>query len=523
MIPPTHSASGSNRTRLSIAIVGGGRRCLSLLQMLQSDALRDLKAEVVGVADTNPGAAGYRHAEESGILTTVDFHRLFQIPNLDLIINLTGSPEVSQQLMDFAPSGISVFPHAGSRLFQEIVEKVLGAERQIDQQADEISRAQAFARAIAQATIVGVIVLDRDFRIVWINEAGLQTAGLTREEALGRYCFQISHQRITPCAGPEAPCPMQETLETGQAAHAMHEHRSADGHSTYCDISTYPLFNRAGEVVEVVEIIRDITEDLNEKFEQRTRALKENLAQLVQEDKLVALGKMVASVTHEINNPIGSIINFTMLVSETLREGPPDPAQLEKLIKYLDLSRREAERCGKIVNNLLSFARQQPMEPKIIDLCEIMDRVINLLGHTMELSGISLDRKCRESVLYLRADYNQIEQCLLNLVFNAIEAMPNGGQLTISAGLDSAGQRIWCQIKDQGVGISSRDLPHIYEPFFTTKSESSGVGMGLSMVYGIIREHKGEITVDSAEGQGTTFQITLPAAPDEHAGGKGNE
>ncbi|MBS3809340.1 MAG: PAS domain-containing protein, partial [Desulfobacterales bacterium] len=282
MIPPAHFSPDPNRTRLSVAIVGGGRRCLSLLQMLQSDALKDLNAEIVGVADTNPDAAGYSHAEKSGIFTTSDFHRLFQISNLDLIINLTGSPEVSQQLMDYAPSGISVFPHAGSRLFQEIVEKVLSAARQIDQQADEISRAQAFARAIAQATIVGVIVLDRNFRIVWINEAGLQSAGLTREEALGRYCFQVSHQRITSCAGPDAPCPMQETLETGQAAHAMHEHRSADGHSTYCDISTYPLFNRAGEVVEVVEIVRDITEDLNEKFEQRTRALKENLAQLVQ-------------------------------------------------------------------------------------------------------------------------------------------------------------------------------------------------------------------------------------------------
>lgn len=523
MISPSLSTPDANRPHLSIAIVGGGRRCLSLLHMFQSDSLKELKAKIVGVADTNHDAVGYRHAETSGIFTTPDFHRLFQIPNLDLIINLTGSPAVTQQLTNAAPSGINVFPHAGSRLFQEIVEKVLGAARQIDQQADEISRAQAFARAIAQATIVGVIVLDRDFRIVWINEAALKNAGLTREEALGQYCFRISHQRVTPCAGPDAPCPMQETLETGQAAHAMHEHRSADGHCTYCDISTYPLFNRAGNVVEVVEIIRDITDDLNEKFEQRTRVLKENLAQLVYEDKLVALGKMVASVAHEINNPISSIINFTMLVSETLREGPPDPAQMEKLVKYLDLSQREAQRCGKIVSNLLSFARQQPMEPKIIDLCEIMERVINLLAHTMELSKITLDWKCQEATLYLRADYNQIEQCLLNLVFNAIESMPDGGRLTISAGLNPAGERIWCQITDQGAGISSRDLPHIYEPFFTTKSESSGVGMGLSMVYGIIREHKGEIAVDTAEGRGTTFEITLPAAQNKPAGGEGNE
>lgn len=145
----------------------------------------------------------------------------------------------------------------------------------------------------------------------------------------------------------------------------------------YCDVSTFPLFNRAGEVVEVVEMIGDITADLNEKFEQRTRKLKENLARMVQEDKLMALGKMVASVAHEINNPIGSIINFTMLVREFLQQDQMDQQHREKLIKYLSLSIREAERCGKIVGNLLSFARRQPMETKIIDLCEVIERVID--------------------------------------------------------------------------------------------------------------------------------------------------
>ncbi|MFW6082315.1 MAG: ATP-binding protein [Desulfosalsimonas sp.] len=523
MTPPEHQTSGADTARMSIAIVGGGRRCLSLLQMLQSDALKDLKVQIKGVADIDPGATGYQHAVKSGIFTTLDFQRLFDLPYPDLVINLTGSQNVTRQLTELVPPEISVFPHAGSRLFQEIVEKVLGATRQIDQQADEISRAQAFSRAIAEATIVGVIVLDLSYRIVWINGAALRTAGLTREEALGRYCFQVSHQRVTPCTAPEAPCPMQETLETAKAAHAIHEHHSASGHPTYCDISTYPLFNRSGEVVEVVEIIRDITAELNEKFEQRSRALKEDLAKLVQEDKLVALGKMVASVAHEINNPISSIINFTMLVSETLKEGTYDKARMEKLVRYLELSQREAERCGKIVNNLLSFARQHPLESKVIDLCDIIERVIHLLGHTMELSKIHVAWKCEKSPLYTWADYNQIEQCLLNLVFNAIESMPDGGSLTIRAGDNKAGSRVWCEVADQGTGIADRDLPHIYEPFFTTKSEGSGVGMGLSMVYGIIREHKGEITVDSKERQGTTFKISLPAALNEFSGEKGNE
>lgn len=522
MILSDHASFGENSIRMSMAIVGGGRRCLSLLQLLQSDALKGLQVQIVGVADIDPNAAGYTHAEQSGIYTTTDFHRLFDIAELDIVINLTGRADITRELTGLAPPSVTVFPHTASRLFQEIVEKVLGAARQVDRLADEISRAHAFAQAMAKATIVGVIVLDRNSRIVWINEAALHAAGLTREEAVGRYCFQVSHQRVSPCAGPDAPCPMQETLATGQAAHAMHEHRSAGGHPTYCDISTFPLFNRAGEVVEVVEIIRDITSDLNEKFEKRTRSLKENLAQMVQEDKLVALGKMVASVAHEINNPIATIINFTMLISEMLQQGAPAQDQREKMIRYLGLSLREAERCGTIVNNLLSFARQQPMEPKVIDLCELLDRVTQLVAHTLELSDIVLDRKSEKSPLCLMGDYNQIQQCVLNLIFNAVEAMPDGGRLVIRTGHDGKTGRVWLRITDAGVGIADRDLPHIFEPFFTTKSEGSGVGLGLSMVYGIIREHKGEISVESAEGEGTSFWVTLPAAPENRLKEKGN-
>lgn len=501
--------------KISVAVVGGGRRCLSLLQMLESDALKGLKMKIVGVADTDPEALGLTYAKSTGIFTTSDLDTLFTVPNLEMVINLTGSPEVTRQLGDIAPPAVTVLPHLASRLFQEIVQEALSASRQMDEQADKISRSQAFAQALAQATIVGVIVLDTNYRIVWINEAALRAAGLERDEALGRYCFQVSHQQISPCAEPKAKCPMKNTLATGQAAHAIHEHRTAEGQTSYCDISTFPLFNRAGQVVEVVEVIRDITADLNEKLEQRTRTLKDNLARAIQEDKLIALGKMVASVAHEINNPIASIINFAMLILESLRMGVARPDQMAKFEKYLELTVREAQRCGKIVSNLLSFARQQPVEPKVIDLCDIVDRIIQLVRHKLDLSNIRLEWESEKAPLLMWGDYNQIQQCLINLIFNAMEAMPTGGNLIIRGGCDPNSQRVWLRISDSGIGIAPQDLPHIYEPFFTTKSESFGVGLGLSMVYGIIREHQGEISVQSQPGEGAEFCISLPAAPED--------
>jgi two-component system NtrC family sensor kinase len=138
-----------NSDRISVAVVGGGRRCLSLLQMLESDALKGLKMAIVGVADIDPEAVGFSYAKSAGIFTTSDFRSLFSVPDLELVINLTGSPEVTRQLADVSPPAITVLPHLASRLFQEIVEEALTASRRMDEQADKISRTQAFAQALA--------------------------------------------------------------------------------------------------------------------------------------------------------------------------------------------------------------------------------------------------------------------------------------------------------------------------------------------------------------------------------------
>ena len=499
--------------KMRIAVVGGGRRCFSLLKTLESGAFKGLKAEIVGVADINPEAVGYRYAGEKGVPTYEDYREMLDIPGLELVINLTGSEDLNLDLADIAPESVAVLHYQASRLFQEIVKEVLNAGRQMDRQEDVISRAESFSRAMARATIVGVMVLDTHYRINWINDAALQMSGLTMDEALGRYCFQVSHQLMSPCAPPQTSCPMLETLATGQAAHAIHEHYISEGQTRYCDVTTFPLHNKEGKVVEVVEVMRDMTADLNDKLERRTQALKDDLARMVQEDKLIALGKMVASVAHEINNPIASIINFAKLVRTELKEGTPTPERMVSFDRYLDLTVREAQRCGKIVTSLLSFARQQPIEPKIIDLIDILERILILTRHKLELSNIELSNEVDGDGLELWGDYTQIQQCLINLIFNAMEAMPEGGRLTIRGGVEPDRHRIWLEIIDTGMGISKENLPNIFEPFFTTKQEGQGVGLGLSMVYGIVSEHGGEISVKSEEGQGTCFTIRLPSEP----------
>ena len=499
--------------KLKMAVIGGGRRCLSLLQMLDSQRLKGLRVEIVGVADPNSQAVGFQYARQKDILTTKHYRRLFLIPGLEIVINLTGSAKLDPELAECKPDELPVLYYSASRLFQEIVQEVLSSGKLLAAQADEISRYQSFAQAISEATMVGVMVMDTNYHIVWINESALNMYGLTRKEALGQYCFQVSHQSITPCESPDTPCPVKETLTTKLSAHGIHEHVDRNSNTRYCDVSSFPLFNQKGEVIEVVEVIRDITTDLNLKVESRTKIIKDNLVSLVQEDKLIALGKLVASVAHEINNPIASIINFAKFILESLKEGQPQPEQMDSFIRYLDLTVREAQRCGRIVTNLLSFARQQTLEPKKIDLNEMMESIIFLTQHKMNLLNITLDLNLPQGPFKVWGDYTQIQQCLTNLVFNAMEAMPEGGRLSISGGLHEEDREIWLEFSDTGLGIEPDHLGMIFEPFFTTKSEVQGVGLGLSMVYGIIREHHGRITVESEPGQGAVFRLVLPTEP----------
>lgn len=492
---------------LRLAVVGGGRRCLAIMRLLELRRLRLLRAEVVGVADVNPEAVGMKYARQRGILTTADYRELLDIPDLDLLIELTGKDQVLRELASQKPDSVGVIDYTASLLFHDIAS--FGAE--LEKKEEEISMERSFAQALTRGTSEGVMVLDPDYRIRRINKAACRWADLSPDQARGRFCFQVMHRALTPCLSPHTPCPMRTTLETGRSAHGIHEFHDVRGEPHFCDISTYPLVNRRGEVLQVLEIFRDITGDLTERLEARAQAIKADLARLVQEDKLLALGKLVASVAHEINNPVASIINFSKLLLRCLQEGPPSAEDVEQWGQWLELTVAEAERTRDIVTNLLSFARQHSLERGRLDLVELANQIVRVTRHRMEIGGVELHCLMPDEPMEVWGDSTQIQQCLSNLVFNALEAMPDGGSLEISCGRDSD-DGVWVQVSDTGSGIEPDVMPMIFEPFFSTKSAVQGVGLGLSMVYGIVSEHRGRIDVDSTPGKGSTFRITLPPA-----------
>jgi len=168
------------------------------------------------------------------------------------------------------------------------------------------------------------------------------------------------------------------------------------------------------------------------------------------------------------------------------------------------------ERCGNIVSGLLSFSRQPEMEHKNIDLNEVLEQVITVTRHKTELQDIGLNVRLHPAPLIVNGHINQLQQCFLNLVFNAIEAMPKGGKLSVLSNPDKAGKNALVEIQDTGYGISKENLNHIFDPFFTTKTEGEGTGMGLSIVYGIVKNYGGNIKVDSRGGKGSSFVLNFP-------------
>ncbi len=247
---------------------------------------------------------------------------------------------------------------------------------------------------------------------------------------------------------------------------------------------------------------------LERQVEARTADLREAQEQLVRTEKLSSLGKLSASVAHEINNPLAGILTFAKLVSRTLAEGPPDDARRAVLQRNLALVEREAQRCSAIVRNLLDFARERPMAVKQVDANAAIDEALSLIANQVAIQGVSIERAL-QPLPPVMADYGQLRQAFVNIAMNACEAMGRGGHLRIASRV--ADGAVELRFADTGPGMPSELVNRIFDPFFTTKEK--GTGLGLSVVYGIVQRHDGTIHVASVEGQGTTFTLRLPVAP----------
>ncbi len=341
-----------------------------------------------------------------------------------------------------------------------------------------------------------VLVLDEQFRIQRANHATARVLGLEFPQLIGQPCYQVVHGQ----AAPPPDCPFQRMLLTGKEARCDIEEPRL---GKVFDATVTPLRNSGVAVLGCVEVLRDITE---------RKRLEE---QLRQAQKMEAVGRLAGGVAHDFNNLLTAITGYSDLALTRLREG-------DRVRKHVLEIKKAGESAASLTRQLLAFSRRQVLIPQILDLNSVVSNVQKMLRRMIG-EDIDLVTLPAADLGHVKADPGQIEQVIMNLAVNARDAMPQGGKLTVETAnvdLDESytrshidvmpGRYVMLALSDTGCGMDAETLSHIFEPFYTTKEEGKGTGLGLATVYGIVKQSGGHIWVSSDLGQGTTFKIYLP-------------
>lgn len=252
------------------------------------------------------------------------------------------------------------------------------------------------------------------------------------------------------------------------------------------------------------------TRTLEQRVEQKTRELKRAHEHALHTEKMASIGKMAAVLAHEINNPLSGILTYAKLLRKWISHDDGGQARRQDIYESLDLIASESRRCGDLVKNLLTFSRTTPMNLQPTNLNQVIEQSMRLIQHQLDLAAIQVQPALDVDLPPVICDGAQIEQVLLALMMNALDAMPQGGNLWVTTKCDREVGVVRITVRDDGTGISSEILPRIFEPFLTTKETGRGVGLGLAISRSILERHNGDIEVQSEVGRGTTFTVSLP-------------
>src|SRR6266850_1386376 len=382
------------------------------------------------------------------------------------------------------------------RLIDAAAQQATLAE-EVDRRTAESEMHQRFTEAIVDTLPLSLYAIDRDYRIVaWNRNRELGELGLPRGEVLGRNIFEVLTKQSRELLQRE----FGRVFATGEIHRVEQESVNESGETNHWLISKIPM--RADENDEVTHVIT-----VGENITARVKAH----AAVARAEKLAAVGRLAAGVVHEINNPLATIAACAESLEQRIEEGAfansPEEADLRE---YLGLIRDEAFRCKNITNGLLDFSRLRAGQRVPVDVAEIIKAAARLVTHQQRGDNVQIEIEAEDDLPTVLGDAGQLQQAVVALATNAIDAMPEGGTLTLRAIRSDA--RILVQVKDTGIGIAPENMTKIFDPFFTTKDVGRGTGLGLAVCYGILSDHGGRLDVRSTVGVGTTFTITLPIA-----------
>ncbi len=508
-------------TKTNIAIVGGGPLCIDILEKTTiSGEQSDIDARIVAVSDTDPDSPGMRLAGDLGLSCLTDYRKLYAAKlNINLIIILTPGDNILTEIIGSRPSHIRILSYEVFQLFWDAINaesrKLKDRNREIETILDGIRNF--------------ICVISPDKEMLFANETFMEKMKFNREDVIGKKCYQVFQKRETLCEPETISCPLENVVRNKRKIEKVYKRTNKKGELRYIELTIFPIWGEGGKIQKFIEISRDITErkmqedeitrQLEQMVEERTRELRETHEKLMHKDKMSSLGKLSASVVHEINNPIAGVLNLILLMKRIMAEDSIDEEEMNLFKRYIGLMEAETRRIGRIVSNLLAFSRQSRIELEELNVNKLIDKTLFLNDNLLKIYGVSVQRKYSVKIPAIVSSKDQLQQVFMNLISNAAESMKktNGGLLTISTGLSNNGTGIKVSFRDTGIGITKINQQKLFEPFFTTKTKGKGVGLGLSVVYGIIQEHGGTIRVSSKEKHGALFELDLPFRKRDHS------
>lgn len=410
--------------------------------------------------------------------------------------------ETESRLIDAAAQQAALAAHISS-LYEAARASSASLAKEVERRTAEAEAQRRFTEAIIDTLPVSLYAVNRDYSIVaWNRNRELGGQGIPRGQALGRNIFDV----LTRQPRENLEREFKRAFETGRIERLEQESIAADGTAKHWLVSKVPMRVEGDEVSHVITVGEDIT----------TR-VEANRA-VARTEKLAAVGRLAAGVVHEINNPLATIAACAEALETRVAEGAfGASAEVDDLREYLSLIRSEAFRCKTITNGLLDFSRNRAGQHAPVELGEVLEATARLLRHQKRSRNVEIKVDAHADVAPVSGDAGQLQQAVIILAENAIDAMPHGGTLLLRAQTEGAGVRV--EVSDTGVGIAQENLARIFDPFFTTKEVGQGTGLGLAVCYGIVTEHGGRVSVDSVVGRGTTFTLTLPSMSVERLDG----
>ncbi len=392
--------------------------------------------------------------------------------------------------------------HLRQRLaeLEALEEKHTRVEEDLTRTRDELEQRERFLSNVFTSIQDGISILDTDLNILRVNPT-MERWYAHSMPLVEKKCFAAYHGRARPCE----TCPTRKTLQTGEAAYEVVPKTGAGGKVVgWLDLYSFPLYDSAtGELKGVIEYVRDITD--RKKAEEELR----------QSQKMDAVGRLAGGISHDLNNLLTAMGTYADLLLMDIPETNPSNPQVVEI-------RSAVEQASSLTRQLLAFSRKQVLQPEVLDLNAVVRSVQGLLRRLIG-EDIQLDILQGAENARVKADPGQLEQVILNLALNGRDAMPHGGVLTLETAdvtLDEEqagemmdiqpGPHVMLSVTDTGCGMAEEVQAHIFEPFFSTKGRNKGSGLGLSTVFGIVKQSKGGISVSSLPGHGTTFRIYLP-------------